>query len=47
MTPIPVIMLADGEELSSLYPANEPSSRNGVSGSSNNLTLLRASLVES
>jgi hypothetical protein len=43
--PMPVRILAEGEEVSSLYPANEPSSRNGVSGSSNSRTLSRAELA--
>lgn len=37
--------LADGDEVSSLYPANEPNSRKGVSGSNNNRTLSRATIL--
>ena len=41
-TPIPVMRLAAGDEVSSLYPAKGPSSRNGVSGSMRRWTLSRA-----
>src|SRR5438477_12236759 len=44
ITPIPVMRLAEGDEVSSLYPANEPNSKNGVSGSNNKATRSRASI---
>lgn len=42
ITPMPVIRLAEGDEDSSLNPAKDPSSRNGVSGSRRRRTLSRA-----
>ena len=41
-TPIPVIILAAGDEVSSLNPAKDPNSRKGVSGSRRRCTLSRA-----
>jgi hypothetical protein len=42
ITPIPVMRLAAGDEVSSLNPANDPNSKKGVSGSRSKCTLSRA-----